>query len=208
VVALQVVAEEHGEDNERDRPQHEADRGGQHLLSVGEPPFLLIAHSRQPIERKALRSARGRRTQGSTDRRENNVSVTTPTQTDELRIVGGATATDAQLIVAMQHNDAISGAHEGWQLLRSFDAPPTLAQLRKRYPPDSQEYRCISAFLGSCETTGTFVKQGLLHEGLVHDLYWIAGPWRQSEKICKGLRKESGEARMFENFELLASRAP
>jgi hypothetical protein len=136
------------------------------------------------------------------------VSVTTPTQTDELRIVGGATTTDAQLIVAMQHNDAISGAYEGWHLLQSFDAPPTLAPLRKRYPPDSQEYRCVRAFLGSCETIGTFVKQGLLHEGLVHDLYWIAGAWRQAEKVCKGLRKESGEPRLFENFELLASRAP
>jgi hypothetical protein len=139
------------------------------------------------------------------DRRD-NMSITIPAQADDIRIVGGPTATDAQLIVAMQHVDAISGAREGWHLLQSFDTPPTLTQLRKRYPAVSDEYQCVSSFLGSCETIGTFVKQGLLHEGLVHDLYWIAGAWRLSEKACKGLRKEAGEPRLFENFELLASR--
>lgn len=134
------------------------------------------------------------------------MTMTIPTQADDLRIVGGPTAADAQLIVAMQHVDAISGAHEGWYLLRSFDTPPTLTQLRKRYPADSDEYRCVSMFLGSCETIGTFVKHGLLHEGLVHDLYWIDGAWRLSEKACKGLRKEAGEPRLYENFELLATR--
>jgi hypothetical protein len=134
------------------------------------------------------------------------MTITIPTQADDLRIVGGATAADAQLIVAMQHVNAISGADEGWHLLHAFDNPPTLTQLRKRHHADSREYRCVSMFLGSCETIGTFVKQGLLNEGLVHDLYWIAGVWRASEKVCKGLRKEAGEPRLFENFELLASR--
>src|SRR5580692_2701735 len=106
------------------------------------------------------------------------MSVTTPTQTDEIRIVGGPTIADAQLIVAMQHTDAINGAHEGWRVLHSFDKPPTLAQLRKRYPADSREFGCIMAFLGSCEMLGTFVKQGLLHAGLVHDLFWVEGAWR------------------------------
>jgi hypothetical protein len=134
------------------------------------------------------------------------MSITIPEKTDDIRIVGGPTKEDAQLLVEMQHVDAISGAHDGWRVLQSFDTPPTLAQLRKRYPKDSEEYANVMAFLGSNETTGTFVKQGLLHEGLVHDLYWVAGAWRLSEKVCKGLRKEVGEPRLFENFELMASR--
>jgi hypothetical protein len=133
------------------------------------------------------------------------MTVTIPAQADELRIVKTPTAADAQLIVAMQHVDAISGAHEGWHLLNAFERPPTLTQLRRRHPVDSNEYRCIASFLGSCETMSTFVKHDLLHEGLVNDLYWVAGAWRQAEKICRGMRKESGEPRIFENFERFAT---
>jgi hypothetical protein len=137
------------------------------------------------------------------------MTVTIPTQAaDELRIIAGPTAADAQLIVAMQQVDALSGAHQGWQLLETFDNPPTLGQLRKRYPSDSREYACIASFLMSCETIGTFVKHELLHEGLVNDVYWVAGAWRKTEKICRALRKEAGEPRIFENFELLATREP
>jgi hypothetical protein len=63
------------------------------------------------------------------------------------------------------------------------------------------------AFLGSSETIGTFVKQGLLDEGLVNDLYWIAGAWKYAEKSCKAMRKETGQPRLFENFERLALRS-
>jgi hypothetical protein len=136
------------------------------------------------------------------------MTITIPAQADDLRIVGGPTIADAQLLVAMQHVDAINGAHDGWRLLQSFDTPPTLAQMRKRYAAGSEENGRIMAFLGSCEMLGTFVKQGLLNAGLVHDLFWVAGAWRISEKVCKGMRKESGEPRLYENFELLASRAP
>jgi hypothetical protein len=106
----------------------------------------------------------------------------------------------------MQQVDALSGANEGFRLMRSFDKPPTLAQLRKRYPQDSREYGCVMAFLGSSETMATFVKQGLLDEALVNDLYWVAGAWQYAEKSCKGMRKETGEPRLYENFERLAQR--
>ena len=135
------------------------------------------------------------------------MSITIPAQSDELRVIAGPTQADAQLLIAMQQVDAVSGARDGWLLLFAFETPPTLLQLRKRHPVGSQEYAAIQSFLMSCETLGTFVKQGLLHEGLVHDLYWVAGAWRRAEKICKGMRKEGGEPRLFENFELLASRA-
>ena len=34
----------------------------------------------------------------------------------------------------------------------------------------------------------------------------LDGAWQRSAKICKGMRKEAGEPRIMENFELLASR--
>ena len=127
---------------------------------------------------------------------------------DEIQIITKPPSmAEAQLIVQMATNDAITGANQGYAVLRNFEVPPTLGQLRKKYPVDSETYGHVMAFLGSCEMTATFVKQGLLSEELVNDLYWVSGAWRVAGKLCKGLRKEGGEARLYENFELLASRA-
>ena len=129
-------------------------------------------------------------------------------QTDELRIVRTPpTVADAQLIVQMQTANALSGADRGYGVIARFETPPTLGQLRKKCPPGSDEYRYVMQVLGACETTGTFVKHGLLNEDLVNDLYAVAPAWKLTEKICKGMRRESGEPRMYENFERLASRA-
>src|SRR4051794_6120504 len=129
-------------------------------------------------------------------------------QTDELQVVRTPpTIAEAQLIVQMATNDAISGADRGFGLLNQFENPPTLSQLRRKYPIDSDDSRHVMGFLASCEMTATFVKQGLLSEDLVNDLFWVAGAWRVSEKICKALRKESGEPRLYENYERIAARA-
>jgi hypothetical protein len=137
-----------------------------------------------------------------------------PTQTvaqtaaDDLAIVRTpATYADAQLVLQQQIADAISGATEGYDLLMQFDEPPTLGQLRKRHPRDSAEHRKVMAFLMSCETTSTFVRQGILNEALVDDLYAVAAAYKRMEKLIKGLRRETGEPRMLENAEWLAKRA-
>ena len=137
------------------------------------------------------------------------MTMTVPAQqtTDEIQIIRTPpTMAEAQLIVQMAANDAITGANHGWELLRLFETPPTLGQLRKKHPMGSEEYRQVMAFLGSCEMTATFVKQGLLSVELVDDLYWVAGAWQVSEKVCKGIRREAGEPRLYENFELLVAR--
>ena len=128
--------------------------------------------------------------------------------TDEIQIVRTPpTMAEAQLIVQMATNDALSGAQQGFGVLRQFETPPTLGQLRKKHPAGSEAYSQVMAFLASCEMTATFVKQGLLSFELVDDLYWVAGAWQSTAKLCRGLRKEAGEPRLYENFELLASRA-
>jgi hypothetical protein len=139
------------------------------------------------------------------------MTMTVPAQqhaTDEIQIIRKPPSmAEAQLIVQMATNDSLSGANQGYAVLRRFEAPPTLGQLRKKCPPGSEAYGQVMAYLGSCEMTATFVKQGLLSEELVNDLYWVAGAWQVAGKVCKGLRKEGGEPRLYENFELLASRA-
>src|SRR5437764_13443049 len=93
--------------------------------------------------------------------------------TDDPRIVTTPPWTAAaQLILQLTHVNAINGADEGWHLLHhSFETPPTRSQLLRKYPLESAEYRQIQAFLRSCETLGTFVRQGILNEALVNDLF-------------------------------------
>jgi hypothetical protein len=44
------MTKEHGEYDERDRPEHDADHDGQHFLLVGQPQRgLLVAHGSQPM---------------------------------------------------------------------------------------------------------------------------------------------------------------
>jgi hypothetical protein len=129
------------------------------------------------------------------------------TRIDDLEVVRTPpTHADAQLITQLMMVDAATGAMDGYGILDEFDSPPTLAQLRRKHPKGSTEYRHVQAFLMSCEALGTFVRQGILNEALVHDLFWVGGAWRMAEKIAKGERKEAGEPRIFENFEWLAGR--
>jgi hypothetical protein len=128
--------------------------------------------------------------------------------TDEIQIVRTPpTVEDAQLILQQQIVMAMNGANQGYDLLWAFETPPTLGQLRKRHPRESAEYQQVMAFLVACETTATFVRQGILNEALVSDLYDVAGAYRRIEKITKGIRKETGQPRIGENTEWLAKRA-
>jgi hypothetical protein len=134
--------------------------------------------------------------------------IVAETAADDLAVVRTPpTHADAQLILQQQIADATTGAGEGYDILRDFDEPPTLGQLRKRHPRGSEEHRKVMAFLMSCETTSTFVRQGILNEALVNDLYSVGSAYRQMEKVIKGLRRENGEPRILENTEWLAKRA-
>jgi hypothetical protein len=138
----------------------------------------------------------------------NPAQTTATAATDHIQIIQTPpTLADAQLILQIQQVDAISGANEGWHLLQAFDTAPTMSQAKKRYPQGSKEWTQLFAFLASCETMSTFVKNGLLNEALVNDVFWVQGAWQKSEKLCKALRKEGGEPRLMENFEWLAKRA-
>ena len=123
-----------------------------------------------------------------------------------LSIVPGATIADAQLLVQIMAAATAAGADRGSGILFAHPTPPTLAQLREEHSRLSEEYGQVMAFMTECETVGTFVKQGVLNEALVQDLMWVTGAWKISEPICRGLREEAGEPRLYENFEWLASR--
>jgi hypothetical protein len=121
-------------------------------------------------------------------------------------VVTTATIADAQLAVQIMAAGTAAGSDRGFELLYSYPSPPSLDQLRAEHPRLGEEYRQVMAFLGECEMIGTFVKQGLLNEALIQDLFWVAGGWTASAEICRGLREEAGEPRLYENFEWLALR--
>ena len=58
------------------------------------------------------------------------------------------------------------------------------------------------------ETVGTFVKQGLLDRDLVYDLWAFNPSWKRLSKAALRVREETGEPRMYENFEALVQSAP
>jgi hypothetical protein len=137
-----------------------------------------------------------------------HTEAATADATDEIQIVRTPPSVqDAQLILQQQIVMAMSGANQGYDLLWAFETPPTLGQLRKRHPRESAEHQQVMAFLVACETTATFVRQGILNEALVDDLYDIVGGYARIEKIIKGLRRETGQVRIGENSEWLAKRA-
>jgi hypothetical protein len=122
-------------------------------------------------------------------------------------VVTGATIADAQLLVQIMTAGTAAGSDRGFEILYSYPSPPTLDQLRAEHPRLGEDYRQVMAFLSECETIGTFAKQGLINEPLIHDLFWVAGGWAACAEVCRGLRDEAGEPRLYENFEWLASRA-
>jgi hypothetical protein len=135
--------------------------------------------------------------------------MSTPTvRTDAApTVVTTATIADAQLLVQIMAAGTAAGSDRGFELLYSYPSPPTLDQLRADHPRLGEEYRQVMAFMSECETIGTFVKQGILNEPLVQDLFWVAGGWAVCAEICRGLREEAGEPAIYENFEWLALHA-
>ena len=57
------------------------------------------------------------------------------------------------------------------------------------------------------ETAGALVKHGVLAWELLSDLFWIEGMWDKVGAYAQTLRSQLGEPRLYEHFEMLASRA-
>jgi hypothetical protein len=133
--------------------------------------------------------------------------MTTTTTRDALTVTRTATQADAQLIVSLMNGPLGLRASDGMSLLFTYDDAPTYAQFVTDHPVGSKGYQDVNAVLSINETIGTFVKQGLLDRALVHDVFWIEGAWKQCERLALHFRDETGEPRIYENFEALARTA-
>jgi hypothetical protein len=75
-------------------------------------------------------------------------------------------------------------------------------------PPGSEERSLFERGLGSFEEAGYLIRSGLMREDLFFD-GWYAMPqmWERTRPYVDFLRRESGNPRLYENFEWLAERA-
>jgi hypothetical protein len=71
----------------------------------------------------------------------------------------------------------------------------------------SSDNESVRKVLNFGETVGSLVKHHVLDWDLISDLYWIDGMWRQVEAHAKYQRQRTGEPRLYEHFEALATRS-
>lgn len=106
-----------------------------------------------------------------------------------------ATKDDAQLMVQLLRLGNDMGLEDAMRTIFSPDFDP------ETEPIDSP---AVGKVLSFGETVGTFVKQGVLDQGLVIDLLWIEGIWSKVSRHALAIRLEANEPRLYENFEALA----
>jgi hypothetical protein len=132
--------------------------------------------------------------------------MTIPTQARELTVTTTPTQADAQLMLQLAQLSAAMNVDKGHALLWKHHKQGgiTFKQFEETYGTDSDDAVAIINVLKWYETVGTLVKQGLLDRGLVYDWLWVSGVWDTCRGIAMGQREESGEAKIWENFEALA----
>ncbi|HUZ41848.1 MAG TPA: hypothetical protein VMU68_10735 [Acidimicrobiales bacterium] len=70
--------------------------------------------------------------------------------------------------------------------------------------PDNDSVRAVLNF---GETVGSLVKHNVLDWNLLSDLFWIDGMWSKVKAHAEYQRQRTGEPRLYEHFEALASRS-
>jgi hypothetical protein len=76
-------------------------------------------------------------------------------------------------------------------------------EFTQRYPA-GEESSYVRGVLNWYETIGTLYKHGLINEDLLFDWLAVHAVWDKVKSHALALRQESGEPRMYENFEAMA----
>ena len=118
------------------------------------------------------------------------------------------TQTDAEMLLRLAQLQAHLNLSEAFGYIYSDEFPADFAEFRRKYPRGSrsQEAGLVHRLLGWYETVGTLYRNGLLNEDLLFDWLAITGAWDRVKGFALGLREESGEPRLWENFEHMAGR--
>jgi hypothetical protein len=111
---------------------------------------------------------------------------------------------DATLMLQLAQWWATSGQNEAMNWMWSDQFIADYAEFVKKYPPGSEGFANASKICGWLETVGTLYKHELFNEELLFDWLTISLVWDRIKGFALGVREQSGEPRMYENFEAMA----
>jgi hypothetical protein len=94
---------------------------------------------------------------------------------------------------------------EATEWVWSDEFVPDHDEFASKHPRAGEESSKIRAILNWYETIGTLYKHGLLNEELLFDWLAISHVWDRMKSHALAWREESGEPRMYENFEAMAN---
>jgi len=112
---------------------------------------------------------------------------------------------DAALMVQLAQWRSASGADEALNWMWSDQFIPDYTDFVLKYPPGSEGFANAAKIGGWFETVGTLYKHGLFNEELLFDWLAVDLVWERIKGLVLGTREETGDAKMFENFEAMAT---
>jgi hypothetical protein len=121
-----------------------------------------------------------------------------------VRQMAKPTYQDATLLIQLAQWGSASGVPEASSWMWSDQFIPDYAEFVKKYPPGSEGFTNASKICGWFETIGTLYKQGLFNEELLFDWLAVNLVWDRIKGFALGVREQSGEPQMYENFKALA----
>ena len=103
---------------------------------------------------------------------------------------------DGILMVQLAQWGAMSGIQDATGVVFSED-----------FDPDTTHWHdeTVRKVLMWGETLGTLTKNGLISQELILDWIWVAGLWDRVGSAARAAREHTGQPKLFENFEALAS---
>ena len=111
---------------------------------------------------------------------------------------------DATLMLQIAQWSAALGQNKAMNWMWSDQFIPDYAEFVKKYPPGSEGCANASKICGVFETIGTLYKHGLFNEELLFDWWAIGLVWDRIKGFALGVREQSGEPGIYENFEAMA----
>jgi len=111
---------------------------------------------------------------------------------------------DATLMLQLAQWGAALGQNEAMNWMWSDQFIADYAEFVKKYPPGSEGFANASKICGVFETIGTLYKHRLFNEELLFDWLAIDLVWDRIKGFALGVREQTGEPRIYENFEAMA----
>jgi len=121
-----------------------------------------------------------------------------------VRQMAKPTYQDATLMLQLARWGAALGLSEAVNWMWSDEFVPDYAEFVEKYPPGSEGYGNASKIGGWHETLGTLYKHGLFNEELLFDWLAVGLVWDRIKGFALGVREQTGEPRIYENFEAMA----